>query len=70
MHKHYGVFKVHTDAFWRHVTQFIYGERSKVIHLEVNVLLLNKTKEEYRGYLFLLFEVNTKYISSSVLKTS
>ena len=68
MCKHYGVFKVHTDAFWRHITQFIYGERSKVINLVVNVLLLNKTQEEYRGYLF--FEVNTKYISSSVLKTS
>ena len=50
MRKHYGVFIVHTDAFWRHITHFINGERSKVINLEVNVLLLNKTQEEYRGY--------------------
>ena len=39
MRKHYDVLKVHTDAFWRHITHFTNGERSLVKNLEVNVLL-------------------------------
>ena len=47
MRKHYGAIKVQNNEFLRHNTHFIDVLHSKVIIIVVNVLLLNKSQEEY-----------------------